>query len=61
MFTRSEIKKEVQLVLSNLACKVRGPKNVRGRRGSAVSGQETTDGREALSSVSTDPLDVFAI
>ena len=33
MISRDEIKKEVQLVLSNLACKVRCPKNTRGRRG----------------------------
>ena len=33
MMSRDEIKKEVQLVLSNLACKVRCPKNTRGRRG----------------------------
>ena len=32
MISRDEIKKEVQLVLSNLACKVRCPKNTRGRR-----------------------------
>ena len=33
MISRDEIKKEVQLVLSNLACKVCCPKNTRGRRG----------------------------
>ena len=33
MISRDEIKKEVQLVLNNLACKVRCPKNTRGRRG----------------------------
>ena len=33
MISRDEIKKEVQLVLSNIACKVRCPKNTRGRRG----------------------------
>ena len=32
MISRSEIRKEVQVVLSNLACKVRCPKNTRGRR-----------------------------